>query len=97
MLDLRPRGFSLKSPASESLCDTAGVAPLTRQLRRIEEPRLAAAGLALAMLGILAAYGYALTTVAPTPGGIAGAAGLVGMAATGLLYAWRAVTGASRE
>lgn len=58
---------------------------------------MAAFLLAVALLGILAAYGYALTTVKPTLGGLAAAAGLVGIAGTGLIYAWRAVTGASVE
>ena len=49
-----------------SLCDTAGVAPLSRRLRRIEEPRLAALGLTVPLLLILAAYGYAMTSVSPT-------------------------------
>jgi len=53
--------------------------------------------LAVPVLGILAAYGYALTTVKPTAGGLAAAAGVVGIGGTGLLYAWRAVTGASVE
>jgi hypothetical protein len=66
-------------------------------LRRIEEPRLMALGLTVPLLLILAAYGYAMTSVSPTPGGLAAAAGLVGIAGTGLLYAWRAVTGASNE
>ena len=56
-----------------------------------------AIGLAVPLLLILAAYGYALTSVSPTPGGLAAAAGVVGIAGTGLLYAWRAVTGASSE
>ena len=68
-----------------------------RRLRRIDEPRLAAAALALPLLVLLAAYGYALTSVDPTPGGVTAAAALVGIAGTGLLYAWRAVTGASSE
>lgn len=58
---------------------------------------MAAVLLALPLLGILAAYGYALTTVKFTPGGLAAAAGVVGIGGTGLLYAWRAVTGASDE
>ncbi|HEX9476213.1 MAG TPA: hypothetical protein VGA41_06135 [Candidatus Dormibacteraeota bacterium] len=58
---------------------------------------MAAAVTAVPLLGILAAYGYALTTSNWTPGGIATAAGLVGIAGTGLLYAWRAVPGASDE
>jgi len=58
---------------------------------------MAAAALALPLLVVLAAYGYALTSVDATPGGVAAAAGLVGIAGTGLLYAWRAVAGASSE
>jgi hypothetical protein len=58
---------------------------------------MAAALLAVPLAGILAAYGYALTTVKPTLGGLAAAAGVFGIAGTGLLYAWRAVTGASVE
>jgi hypothetical protein len=58
---------------------------------------MAAIGLAVPLLGILAAYGYALTTVPATRGGLLAAAGVVGIAGTGLLYAWRAVTGASVE
>ena len=81
----------------EAVCDTAPVAPLSRQLRRIEEPRMAAGGLTLAVVAMVAAYGYALTTSDWTAGGIAAAAGLIGIAGTGLLYAWRAVTGTSSE
>ena len=58
---------------------------------------MAALLLAVPLLGILAAYGYALTTVKPTLGGLAAAAGVIGIAGTALLYAWRAVTGASVE
>jgi hypothetical protein len=58
---------------------------------------MAALLLAVPVLGILAAYGYALTTVKWTAGGLAAAAGVVGIAGTGLVYAWRAVTGASVE
>ncbi len=58
---------------------------------------MAAVALAVPILVILAAYGFALTSVDPTPGGLTAAAGLVGIAGTGLLYAWRAVTGASSE
>ena len=56
-----------------------------------------ALGLIVGLLLILAAYGYAMTSVSPTPGGLAAAAGLVGIVGTGLLYAWRAVAGASNE
>jgi hypothetical protein len=58
---------------------------------------MAAAGLAAALLLILAAYVYALTVWTPTLGGIVSAAALVGIAGAGLLYAWRAVTGTSNE
>jgi hypothetical protein len=58
---------------------------------------MAAILLAVPVLGILAAYSYALTTVKPTSEGLEAAAGVVGIAGTGLLYAWRAVTGASVE
>src|SRR6266700_4595724 len=86
------------SPWPDSLvCDTALVAPLSRRLRRIEEPRMAAIGLAVVWLVVLAAYGYALAISPTTSGGALAAAAVVGIAATGLLYAWRAVTGASVE
>jgi len=58
---------------------------------------MSAALLVLPLIGMLAAYGYALTTVKFTLSGLAAAAGLVGIAGTGLLYAWRAVSGASVE
>ncbi len=58
---------------------------------------MAAMGLVVALLAILAAYGYALTTTPVTAPGIVAAVALVGIAGTGLLYAWRAVTGASVE
>ena len=58
---------------------------------------MAAIGLAAALLAILAAYGYSLTHTTVTASGIVAAAGVVGMAGTGLLYAWRAVTGAPVE
>jgi hypothetical protein len=91
-------GTILAAPGPNSpLCDTAGVAPLSRRLRRIEEPRMAAIGLAVAMVALLAAYGYALTATAVTADGVVAAAVLVGIAGTGLLYAWRAVTGASGD
>ena len=58
---------------------------------------MAAVALAVPILVILAAYGFALMSVDPTPGGLTAAAALVGIVGTGLLYAWRAVTGASSE
>ena len=81
----------------KGVCDTAGVASLSRRLRRIEEPRLAAIFLGAALLVVLAAYGYAVAIGPVATGGIVSAAALVGIAGTGLLYAWRAVTGASSE
>lgn len=53
--------------------------------------------LAVPLLGILAAYGYALTVSQAGSAAIAAAAAMVGIAGSGLLYAWRAVTGASDE
>jgi hypothetical protein len=58
---------------------------------------MAALGVVVALLAILAAYGYSLTTSPVTVAGIVAAIVLVGVAGTGLLYAWRAVTGASVE
>ena len=58
---------------------------------------MAAIGLAVVWLAVLGAYGYAVATSPTTSGGVLAAAALVGIAATGLLYAWRAVTGASIE
>jgi hypothetical protein len=64
-----------------------------RQLRRAlagwEPIRVAAVFLGLALLLLLAAYGYAAVTAQPTPGTVAAAVGLVGIAGSGLLYAWR--------
>ena len=74
---------------STSACDTAGMATLSRALRRWDPIRIAAAFLGLAVLLLLAAYGFAATTTNPTPGGIAVAVALVGIAGSGLLYAWR--------
>ena len=58
---------------------------------------MAAAFLAVPLLAILAAYGFALTVSPATTGGMLSAVALVGIAGIGLLYAWRAVTGASDE
>ena len=58
---------------------------------------MAAAGLGVAMLVVLGAYAFALTISPAVVAGIVSAAALVGIAGTGLLYAWRAVTGASSE
>jgi len=74
---------------SMSACDTAGMATLSRALRRWDPIRVAAAVLSLAILLLLAAYGYAAVTVQPTLSALAPAAALVGIAGSGLLYAWR--------
>ena len=58
---------------------------------------MAAAALAVPLILILAAYAYALTVSTVIAAGVVAAAALVGIAGTGLLYAWRAVTGASDE
>jgi hypothetical protein len=74
---------------STSACDTAGMATLSRALGRWDPIRVAAIFVGLATLLLLAAYGYAAAIVQPTPGGVAAAAALVGIAGSGLLYAWR--------
>jgi hypothetical protein len=51
--------------------------------------RIAAATLGLALLLLLAAYGYGLATSQATPGAVISAVALVGIAGSGLLYAWR--------
>ena len=56
-----------------------------------------AACLAVPLLAMLAAYGYALTVSPAGNAAIGSAVALAGIAGTGLLYAWRAVTGASDE
>ena len=58
---------------------------------------MAAVGLGVALLVVLGAYAYALTISPAVVAGIVSAAALIGIAGTGLLYAWRAVTGASSE
>jgi hypothetical protein len=65
------------------------MASLSRALRRWDPIRVAAASLALALVLILAAYGYAAYTVQPTLGAVVAAVALVGIAGSGLLYAWR--------
>ena len=62
---------------------------LSRALRRWDPIRVAAVFLGLALLLLLAAYGFAATTINPTPGAIAAVVAVVGIAGSGLLYAWR--------
>ena len=47
------------------------------------------AALGLALLLLLAAYGISLTAAKVTPGAAISAVALVGIAGSGLLYAWR--------
>ena len=56
---------------------------------------MAAIGISVALLAMLVAYGYALTAGPASAAGVVAAAAVVGIAGTGLLFAWRAVTGAS--
>jgi hypothetical protein len=62
---------------------------LSRALRRWDPIRVAAAFLGVAILVLLAAYGFAAYNVQPTIGTIAAAVALAGIAGSGLLYAWR--------
>src|SRR2546426_846878 len=68
----------------KGLCDTAGVVSLSRRLRIIEEPRMAATSLGVALLVVLAAYAYAVATGPAVVGGVGRAVALVGIARTGL-------------
>jgi hypothetical protein len=62
---------------------------LSRALARWDPVRVAAAGLALGVLVLLGAYAYSLTASQVTPGAVVSAVALVGIAGSGLLYAWR--------
>jgi hypothetical protein len=72
-----------------SACDTAGMSTLSRALRRWDPIRVAAGFLGLATVLVLAAYVYAAATVKPTVGAVTAAVALLGIAGSGLLYAWR--------
>jgi hypothetical protein len=65
------------------------MAALSRALGRWDPLRVAAAALGLALLLLLAAYGFSLTVAQATPGAVVSAVALVGIAGSGLLYAWR--------
>jgi hypothetical protein len=65
------------------------MAPFSRALRRWDALRIAAGTLGLAMLLMLAAYGFDLTSRPATAEGVASALALVVLAGAGLLYAWR--------
>jgi hypothetical protein len=51
--------------------------------------RVGVAALGLALLLLLAAYGFSLTAAQVTLGSVISAVALVGIAGSGLLYAWR--------
>ena len=74
---------------SMSACDTAAMAALSRAIARWDPLRVAAIALGLAVLLLVAAYGVALTVSQLTPGAAVAVAALVGIAGSGLLYAWR--------
>jgi hypothetical protein len=65
------------------------MAPFSRALRRWDALRIAAGTLGLAVLLMLAAYGFDLTSKPATTEGVLSALGLIVVAGTGLLYAWR--------
>ena len=65
------------------------MAALSRALARWDLLRVAAAALGLAFLLLVAAYGVSLTVAQVTPGAVVSAVALVGIAGSGLLYAWR--------
>jgi hypothetical protein len=62
---------------------------LSRALARWEPMRVAASALALSLLVLLGAYAFSLTAAQATPGAVVSAVALVGIAGSGLLYAWR--------
>jgi hypothetical protein len=65
------------------------MAALSRALARRDPLRVAAAVLGLAVLLLVAAYGVSLTVVQVTLGAAVAVVALVGIAGSGLLYAWR--------
>jgi hypothetical protein len=64
-----------------------------RVWRRWDSFRIAAFGLGLAIVLIVAAYGFAATESRPAPGGVVAALAALAIAGCGLLYAWRLGTG----
>jgi hypothetical protein len=65
------------------------MAALSRALARWDPIRVATAALGIAVLLLAAAYGFSLTAGAVTLGAVVSAVALVGIAGSGLLYAWR--------
>ena len=74
---------------STSPCDTAGMATLSRALRRRDLIRVAAASLGLAVVTLLVGYAVAVASSPASPGGVVSALALLAIAGSGLLYAWR--------
>jgi hypothetical protein len=66
---------------------------LSRALVRWDPMRVSGVFLGLAILSLVGAYGYAAYNVQPTIGSIGAAVALVGIAGSGLLYAWRVGAG----
>jgi hypothetical protein len=64
------------------------MAALSRALARWDPLRVAAAALGLALVTLLAAYVVGVATSQTTPGGVVSAVALVGIAGSGLLYAF---------
>ncbi|MHB8611017.1 MAG: hypothetical protein ACYDAL_01125 [Candidatus Dormibacteraceae bacterium] len=62
---------------------------LSLGLARRDLVRIAGAVLGLPVLLLLAAYGFGLTAAPVTVGGVLAAVALIGIAGSGLLYAWR--------
>src|SRR5579864_2944048 len=82
---------------SASACDTAGMAPLSRALKRWHPVRVASVALGLAVLIVLASYVVAAAASPPTVGAVVAALCLLAIGGTGLLYAWRLGAGAPAE
>jgi len=80
---------------SMSACDTAGMATLSRALRRWEPIRVAASALGLALVVLLAGYAVGVATSQVTLEGAVAALALLAIGGSGLLYAWRLEAGAS--
>ena len=62
---------------------------MSRALARWDPIGVAAAVLGVAVLLLVAAYGISLTVSDATPGAVVAVVALVGIAGSGLLYAWR--------
>jgi hypothetical protein len=60
-----------------------------RAFRQLDAPRVAAVGLTLAMVLLVAAYGFAAFESRPSPGGVVAAVAAAAIAGSGLLYAFR--------